>query len=246
MSIASVWVMDVLKAQFPDLYGGHYSCRPIDNTSTPSQHAWPNARDLTHERYGYSTDPENQQYLDGVAAYLWEHREQLSLRALFWRGRSWFTGNKVEGHYNHIHIDFWPTGQPRPPCQGGSLRYRYKDGRVVYGDPGPANGINEELDPRPTPDPDAKDVFDMPTLFLWCGYKSHDLGDLRISVRALQIMLAAAGHGDQATSDKTCAADGWFGPGTDAAVRSFQRAHNLIVDGRCGRLTWAALVGTVE
>jgi peptidoglycan hydrolase-like protein with peptidoglycan-binding domain len=37
-------------------------------------------------------------------------------------------------------------------------------------------------------------------------------------------------------------ADGRFGPQTTAAVRAFQRAHGLVVDGIVGRLTWAAMV----
>lgn len=242
MSIASQWVMDVLLEQFPALYGGHTNCRNIGTGSRPSQHAWPNARDLTRADYGYSTDPVNQAYLDEVADYLWENREALSLRALFWRGRSWFTNSPISGHQNHIHIDFWPTGHSTPPCMGGPLRYRYSSGRVVYGDPGPENGINETNDPRPPPPPDDEGDYIMPTLDLWAGYKSEGKGDERTSVRALQIMLAAQGHADTATSDRTCAADGWFGKGTEAAVLSFQRAHGLVADGVCGRLTWAALV----
>ena len=37
------------------------------------------------------------------------------------------------------------------------------------------------------------------------------------------------------------AADGIFGVKTEAAVRRFQRAQQLAVDGVAGRMTWAAI-----
>jgi peptidoglycan hydrolase-like protein with peptidoglycan-binding domain len=245
MSIASKWVFDVLKDEFPDIYGGGYNCRKISGSSRYSQHAWPNALDLTNKNYGYSTDPANQAYLDQVAEFLWANREALSLKMLLWRGKSWFTQNPVSGHQNHIHVDFWPTGYGTPPCAGGgSVRYQFSTGRVVYGDPGPENGMSEALDPRPTPPPPTPETpgdYEMPTLDLWAGYNSKGKGHLRSSVRALQIMLAHHGFADAMSADKTCAADGWFGNGTDAAVRAFQRDNGLTVDGVCGRLTWSAL-----
>jgi lysozyme len=58
-------------------------------------------------------------------------------------------------------------------------------------------------------------------------------GDSGDAVKRLQRRLEAAGH--------AVAADGDFGPGTDAAVRAFQAVHGLPADGVVGPATWAAL-----
>ncbi len=55
-------------------------------------------------------------------------------------------------------------------------------------------------------------------------------------VTYLQQLLEAAGHSPGAI-------DGDFGPKTDAAVRSFQDANGLVVDGWVGPKTWGALTG---
>jgi len=236
VSIAGDWVERTLKAEFPDLYAGQWNCRKIGTSSTWSQHSWGNALDLTNVNYGYSTDPENQAYLDTVVDFLRVNEEKLSLRMILWRGKSLFTGNKVSGHQDHIHVDFWPKGYSTPPCAKGSLRFRYESGRVVVGDPGPANGMTNELDPLPP-----KEEHDMKTISLWAGYASHDLLHLKATVKACQIMLANAGFADARSIDLSCAADGFFGQGTDASVRSFQRSKSLVADGVVGDKTWTAL-----
>lgn len=48
----------------------------------------------------------------------------------------------------------------------------------------------------------------------------------------------------QAILDATV--DGDFGPKTDAAVRAFQKAHSLVVDGCVGKKTWAALLNLLR
>ena len=243
MSIASKWVLDILKAEFPEIYGGGYNCRPINNNPADgySQHSWPNALDLTNVEYGYSTHPENQAYLDTVASFLLDNAHNLSIKMILWRGKSLFTGNPVAGHQNHIHVDFWPTGAPLPPCAGGSLRYQFSNGRTVYGDPGPENGMTEVNDPRPTSPPATTPSFEMPKLELWDGYKSHDRAFLGDAVAMLQVGLAWKGFADKMTANRSCAADGWFGYGTDEAVRAFQRNNGLFVDGVAGANTWAKL-----
>ncbi len=55
------------------------------------------------------------------------------------------------------------------------------------------------------------------------------------SVTAIQKRLNALGAG--------LADDGHFGPATETAVKSFQKAHSLKVDGHVGPKTWAALFG---
>nr|WP_285556323.1 peptidoglycan-binding protein [Streptomyces hygroscopicus] len=54
------------------------------------------------------------------------------------------------------------------------------------------------------------------------------------AVQAVQSQLDAHGF--------ALAVDGSFGPATDSAVRSFQSAHGLSVDGIVGSNTWQSLV----
>lgn len=61
------------------------------------------------------------------------------------------------------------------------------------------------------------------------GSKGH-------SVKALQQLLNANGY--------NCGTpDGSFGPNTDKALRNYQKAYGLSVDGCCGEKTWGSLIG---
>jgi hypothetical protein len=71
-----------------------------------------------------------------------------------------------------------------------------------------------------------------PTLRLHDGYDDTSPA-LRDEVKALQTLLRERGFDAQA--------DGFFGDGTDSAVKAFQRAHDLDDDGIVGPRTWAAL-----
>ena len=57
-------------------------------------------------------------------------------------------------------------------------------------------------------------------------------------VKAMQILLIGRGH-----SCGKYGSDGDFGSATDKAVREFQKANGLSVDGSCGPKTWAKLLG---
>ncbi len=57
-------------------------------------------------------------------------------------------------------------------------------------------------------------------------------------VKSLQILLNGYGY-----SCGSSGADGSFGPATDKALRAYQKAKGLTVDGVCGPNTWAKLLG---
>ena len=57
-------------------------------------------------------------------------------------------------------------------------------------------------------------------------------------VKAMQTLLIGYGY-----SCGSSGADGSFGPATEKAVRAYQKAKGLSVDGSCGPKTWAKLLG---
>lgn len=63
-------------------------------------------------------------------------------------------------------------------------------------------------------------------------------GDTEHPVRTLQHLLRA--------QKQTVTVDGIFGPKTETAVKTFQKAKKLTVDGIVGPNTWAAIVITVK
>ncbi|HEX6872491.1 MAG TPA: penicillin-insensitive murein endopeptidase [Micromonosporaceae bacterium] len=69
-------------------------------------------------------------------------------------------------------------------------------------------------------------------------FHEQSIGNRGVDTLAAQYLLQA--HGISVT------ADGQFGPGTEAAVRSFQASNGLTQDGRVGPNTWSALVVPIQ
>lgn len=76
-----------------------------------------------------------------------------------------------------------------------------------------------------------------PTLRKYSGYSSHGQGHLRDAVKSLQSLLNKKGGYDLDV-------DGYFGPLTERAVRSYQTKKGLLVDGIVGPQTWGSLCGS--
>ncbi len=93
---------------FPDVAFGVTNCRKISGSITWSQHAWSNALDI----HG------GEDVLDQIAQYLGGRPD---IKVMLWQ---------VRNHYDHIHVDTWPTGIGTPPCAGGALRTRSKNGEI--------------------------------------------------------------------------------------------------------------------
>src|SRR5690606_26987353 len=112
--------------------------------------------------------------------------------------------------------------QGQGPAAGGPLRV------LVIAGPGGGAGSGE---PSGTPTP--PDRSEVPvTDVIWT-----QPGDHGAAVADLQRRLVALGH-----AVPPAERDGRFGGGTELAVRAFQAARHVRVDGICGPETWAALV----
>ena len=88
----------------------------------------------------------------------------------------------------------------------------------------------QEPQPQPTPDPKPEPIPEPKK------HKTLRRGDKGTEVREMQILLLQHGEGLPRYG-----ADGDFGGETERAVKNFQLAHGLVIDGICGPKTWAAL-----
>jgi hypothetical protein len=78
------------------------------------------------------------------------------------------------------------------------------------------------------------------------AFPTLKLGDTGAVVRTLQTKLNAWGNSWERTNATLRVIDGDFGPLTEAAVKSFQGAKHLAMDGVVGPLTWAQLNAVIS
>ena len=97
--------------------------------------------------------------------------------------------------------------------------------------------------PEPPTDWTGELIMALPTLTRGDGYSSEGKSHLRPMVSRGQGLLLGNGYKDQDTADPEDASDGWFGPGTEAATKAFQKHAGEAVDGVIGPNTWTALLG---
>ena len=103
-------IIEWVRSEYPDLPRIQTTnCRRISGSSTWSQHSWANAADIF---------PVTKDQGDTIYARLLSHFGR-HIKVILWQ---------VRDHFDHIHVDTWPTGIGTPPCAGGSLQVRHKDG----------------------------------------------------------------------------------------------------------------------
>lgn len=136
-----------------------------------------------------------------------------------------------ECQYKGSNLDMWQHSEKgKVPGINGNvdMNYCYRDFPAeIIGTEEP----KQEPTPEPAPENAQKKGFDVALCFV----KQGDTGS---RVRALQILLIGNGY--------TCGgwgADGRFGAATEAAVRNYQKAKNLGIDGIAGPETWGSLLG---
>lgn len=103
-------IIAAVKAKFPDAnIGGTYVCRNVAGSSTPSQHAWGNAVDITR-----SSTPRMAALSAWAVAQARAGR--LPIAQVLWWGKDQLHGGTVGGHRDHVHLTGSPQMTGIPPC----------------------------------------------------------------------------------------------------------------------------------
>lgn len=111
----ALFTQQMLQNRFSLYYGGmDNQCRGGTGYSGYSQHSWGNAIDLTPRPK--TTAAKTLEQLDPVAGFLLKNRYAFGIHGLLWRGKSLISGYAVAGHFDHIHVSFFPYGKDTPNC----------------------------------------------------------------------------------------------------------------------------------
>lgn len=193
---------------------GIYVCKTIAGSKTPSLHGDGRADDLGTAPYAY------QSWLQPLADALVNNSKELGVQCVIFNRRIWSGSYPYEGwrhyggsepHNGHIHVEL--------DEKTGSKLTVARIQSVLGG-------------AKPSPPPSSTDwtrrmLMALPVLKDGAGKKGSPNQD----VRSLQGLLLARGHSPGAL-------DGIFRDKTTAALRAFQKARKITVDGIAGKVSW--------
>lgn len=174
-------IVDDIRKEFPTVRVGYWLCRRIEGTLTWSQHAYTQENYLDPDFEGNAADifPFNNATGDRVAAFLRTEYPEV-MKVVLWR---------VKNHFDHVHFDTWPTGINLPPCRGGHLQVRHKDGRI-------GREFTYDFDNTPPPEPPPVPVPPQPKGDPMLGLNIGKKGQppvKSLEAETLQVMLKARG-----------------------------------------------------
>lgn len=115
-------VVDAVVQEFPTVRVGAWNCRKIAGKPLWSQHSYVQRTPL-YQGNAADVFPTNPAQGDQIAAFIRRPEYAAVVKTVLWR---------VKDHFDHIHFDTWPEGVGTPPCAGGTLKVRHKDGRLGF------------------------------------------------------------------------------------------------------------------
>lgn len=113
-------------------------------------------------------------------------------------------------------------------------------GQAMAAGPAPAkvNPKYQVCDPNEWPGANPKYPF---SFLLTTKYQNTKNARIRAAVKSIQRVINDRVWGDQLTDPVVLKVDGRYGPKTAAAVKKFQKANKITVDGKVGKQTWRVL-----